>query len=306
MNMKDLKLSTELYGRVVCAALLHNDCIYMGRKGHFEIFPMEPIGVLRSADQGFVTENGYFVDRELGLSVALYFNQIDVKHSPKDMLFSEDLKKENLRVVSFIDGYSYREYDSVLFDKDNLTYDGLRELLMSGQVYDVLKMNESKIFRLIPELEICNGFNQNNKWHVYDVYEHILHVVGGVCSNLCLRLAALFHDIGKPKSYTEDLEGVGHFYNHWNESLKIFMKYKDKFNLTDNEIALICSLIFYHDINIDKINKEDKDKMMEEIGENNISLLFSLKRADLLAQSSEFHYLLSNLEQQEQSLILFK
>ena len=84
------------------------------------------------------------------------------------------------------------------------------------------------------------------------------------------------------------------------------MKYKDKFNLTDNEIALICSLIFYHDINIDKINKEDKDKMMEEIGENNISLLFSLKRADLLAQSSEFHYLLSNLEQQEQSLILFK
>lgn len=301
-----LKFNDELYGRVVCAALLHNDCIYMGRKGHCEIFPMEPIGVLRNAEQGFVTENGYFVDRELGLSIALYFDQINIKHNPKDMLFSEDLKKDNLRVRKFINGYTYREHDSILFDKDSITYDGLKEFLLSDKVYDVIKSNEDNVFELIPELKMCFGFNQNNKWHVYDVYEHILHVISGVDSNLCLRIAALFHDIGKPYSYTEDNDGVGHFYNHWNKSLEIFLKYKDKFNLTDSEIDLISSLIFYHDINIDKMNKDEKDKMIELIGEDNLGLLFSLKRADLLAQSSLFHYLLSNLEQQERSFVLSK
>ena len=38
----------EVYGKIVCAALLHNNCIYMSYKGHWAIFPMEPIGVLRA------------------------------------------------------------------------------------------------------------------------------------------------------------------------------------------------------------------------------------------------------------------
>lgn len=95
-----------------------------------------------------------------------------------------------------------------------MTYSDLIEILISDDVYNGLKQNKEAIFLLIPELKICNGFNQNNKWHIYDVFEHILHVVSGVNNNLCLRLAALFHDIGKPQTYTEDENGVGHFYNH--------------------------------------------------------------------------------------------
>ena len=86
------------YGKIVCAALLHNNCIYMARNGHHELFPMEPIGVLRCASQGFVTENGYFVDRTLALKIATFYDQINNKYNPIDKLLSEDLKKENLRV----------------------------------------------------------------------------------------------------------------------------------------------------------------------------------------------------------------
>ena len=99
----------EEYGRIVCAALLHNNCIYMSKKGHYAIFPMEPIGVLRKAKQGFVTENGYFVDRETGLSIAEYFNQINTKYKPTDRLLSEDLKKENLKILKRVKSYSYKE-----------------------------------------------------------------------------------------------------------------------------------------------------------------------------------------------------
>ena len=188
-------------------------------------------------------------------------------------------------------------------ESDIMTYSDLIEILISDDVYNGLKQNKEDIFLLIPELKICNGFNQNNKWHIYDVFEHILHVVSGVNNNLCLRLAALFHDIGKPQTYTEDENGVGHFYNHWNISLEIFKKYKDNFGLSFDEIILITNLIFYHDINIEKASQSQINDMINKIGYDNLWMLFSLKRADLLAQSSEFHWLISSIDNQEQSLI---
>ena len=104
-----MTIDYDKYGKIICAALLHNNCIYMSKKGHHAIFPMEPIGVLRNAVQGFVTENGYFVDREIGLSIAEYFNQINIKYPPIDRLLSEDLKKDNSRVLRRVKDYSYKE-----------------------------------------------------------------------------------------------------------------------------------------------------------------------------------------------------
>lgn len=103
------EIDYEKYGRVVCAALLHNNCIYTSKLGHYAIFPMEPIGVLKKAKQGFVTENGYFVDRELGLLIAKKYNQIEIKHSPLDQLMSEDLRKEEIKVLKYKKEYTYRE-----------------------------------------------------------------------------------------------------------------------------------------------------------------------------------------------------
>ncbi len=102
-------IDPKKYGRIVCAALLHDNCIYMGKEGHHVIFPMEPIGVLRCAKQGFVTEYGYFVDRETGLVIASFYNQINVKYNPQDKLVSEDLKKEDIKVLKYKKEYSYKE-----------------------------------------------------------------------------------------------------------------------------------------------------------------------------------------------------
>jgi len=184
-----------------------------------------------------------------------------------------------------------------------MTYNKLLEILLSKNVYDEIKNNEIEIFKLIPELKVCKGFNQNNKWHIYDVYEHVLHVVNNVRDNKSLRLAALFHDIGKPIVYFEDMYGVGHFYNHWNTSIEIFNKYKKVLELSIEEYDLIKHLIFYHDINLDKINSNDLNQMMNFIKKDNINLLFELKRADLLAQSPNYHFLLSNIDIQEKKLI---
>ena len=96
-----------------------------------------------------------------------------------------------------------------------MTFEELKEILVSLKPSEEIKKKEQEIFDFIPELEKSKGFNQNNPWHVYDVYEHILHVVDNVDDMFELRLAALFHDIGKPYVYKEDANGIGQFYNHW-------------------------------------------------------------------------------------------
>ena len=78
------------YGKIVCAALNKNGKIYKG-KTHANCFIQEPKGVLVNAEQGFVTSNGKFVNRKVALRIAKHYNQINHKHFPEDMLFSEDL-----------------------------------------------------------------------------------------------------------------------------------------------------------------------------------------------------------------------
>lgn len=77
--------------RIKCAALRHNGKIYIG-KCHGDCFSQEPIGVLRKAEQGFVTDEGNFVDRVEGLRIAEEAGQIVEKHRPWHWLMSEDFE----------------------------------------------------------------------------------------------------------------------------------------------------------------------------------------------------------------------
>lgn len=49
------------------------------------------------------------MNRETGLYIAEYFGQIDTKYNPQDRLVSEDLKKEDLKVLRYVKKYSYKE-----------------------------------------------------------------------------------------------------------------------------------------------------------------------------------------------------
>ena len=66
---------------------------------------------------------------------------------------------------------------------------------------------------IIPEIVPTYGFDQN-EFHIHDVFEHTLWVLDRAEPDLLVRLAALFHDIGKPQSLTVDETGRRHFYKH--------------------------------------------------------------------------------------------
>lgn len=181
--------------------------------------------------------------------------------------------------------------------------DFLINVLIQEKPSEFIKKNEDKIFELIPELKNCVGFNQNNMWHVYDVYEHILHVVDKVPNNLILRLAALFHDIGKPLVYEEDKLGIGHFYGHWDKSNEIFLEFATRNNLEENIKYIVSNLILYHDLSIEKLEDEELKKLLTIFDKNGIIMLYQLKRSDLLAQNKKFHFMLDDYEQEKNKIL---
>lgn len=185
-----------------------------------------------------------------------------------------------------------------------MSINDLYKILLSDKPSIKIKNNEEELFELIPELEKCKGFNQNNDWHIYDVYEHILHVVDYVDNDIILRLAALFHDIGKPLVYTEDINGIGHFYGHWIKSQDIFLLFALNHNIDEDIRCVVSNLILYHDKNMGKLNDNELKHILELFDYDGIELLFNLKRADLLAQNSKYHYLLNDCEEQKKKILL--
>ena len=67
---------------------------------------------------------------------------------------------------------------------------------------------------VFPELTPMVGFEQHNVHHCYVVYTRTAVAVDHVPPELKLRLAMLFHDIGKPATFSMGEDGQGHFYGH--------------------------------------------------------------------------------------------
>ena len=67
---------------------------------------------------------------------------------------------------------------------------------------------------MLPEILPCVGFDQRNPHHCYDVWEHTARAVGAAPPTRVLRWTMLLHDLGKPKCFTQDANGIGHFYGH--------------------------------------------------------------------------------------------
>ena len=74
--------------------------------------------------------------------------------------------------------------------------------------------------------------------------------------------------------------------------------------MTDMEVSEIFDDAFVSvtgrlaSLNLDKMDDAALTEMVKRIGKEHMTLLFAIKRADLLAQSSVYHGLLSNIQKQ--------
>lgn len=160
----------------------------------------------------------------------------------------------------------------------------LCQLLCGKSALQVLLDYSDVISEIIPELKPCVGFDQNNRFHQYTVYDHIAHAVSNYSGkDISIKMALLLHDIGKPSCYTEDENG-GHFYGHSIPSRDLADKALTRLQFNDKTKSEILDLVLYHDSPIEPTEKTVK-RWLNKIGEERFRQLLEVKIADILAHA---------------------
>lgn len=106
-----------------------------------------------------------------------------------------------------------------------------------------------------PEVSKMVGFEQKNSHHCYDLWEHTLRTVEGIKSDGLtpeqfkkLRIAAFFHDIGKPDvAKFNEQTGQQVFYGHAMHSVNVASPILEKLGYNEQEIAQLGFYIGHHD-----------------------------------------------------------
>lgn len=139
----------------------------------------------------------------------------------------------------------------------------------------------------LPELDRCVGFEQNTKYHCYDVFEHTLHALELYRGNdLITALGILLHDIGKPLCYTEDEQG-GHFKGHAPVGVEITREVLGRLRFDNETVRRMELLIEWHDIPLSAEKKRVK-RLMQKLTDADILRLLEIKRCDRLAHAVDY------------------
>ena len=141
---------------------------------------------------------------------------------------------------------------------------------------------------VLPELLPMRGFDQRNRHHNRDVLSHSAAAMEHMPPESVLRLAALFHDVGKPELFTVDAQGVGHFYGHARRSAEIADAIATRLRLDRASRERIVTLVQHHALIIEPEPRAVKRALGRLTPEVFFQLL-QLKRADNLAQAPEYH-----------------
>ncbi|WP_242847958.1 CCA tRNA nucleotidyltransferase [Inediibacterium massiliense] len=215
--------------------------------------------------------------------------------------FKED-KLRILRAFRFASRYNFTISDeithAILIDNDisHLSKERLREELNKIIVSEkpsvwLIKMREFGLLeQIIPDISKCYDFNQHNPNHNKDVFEHILSVIDHIEPKLMLRLAALFHDIGKPNVFTMDENGIGHFYSHHKESSRICRKIMVDLKYSNKEIEYVSELVYHHMARYRKLRSSSVKKFINKVGVDKLDDLFKLFVADRVSSKPPYDF----------------
>lgn len=163
----------------------------------------------------------------------------------------------------------------------------LSKLLCGKNVRAVLTEYADIFAEIIPEIKAMKGFDQHNFHHIHDVLTHTAVVTENTPPLLHLRLAALFHDIGKPYCFSLDESGTGHFYSHASKSALIAERCLKELRCDNKTKETVIRLVKLHDTPIEESEKIIK-RRLNSMGSELFFDLIKLKRADTAGLAPEF------------------
>jgi tRNA nucleotidyltransferase (CCA-adding enzyme) len=166
--------------------------------------------------------------------------------------------------------------------------DELRKLLLAprpSQGMEIMRQT-GLLAEVLPELLPAVGCVQN-RYHKHDVYSHILATVDAAIPDFIVRMAALLHDLGKPRTQAprDDSPGEFTFYRHEQVSTEMAEAIGLRLRLSAAERNTICSLVsghmfFYRPDWTDGTVR----RFVRRVGPELVPLLFALREADIASR----------------------
>ncbi|MFA5746973.1 MAG: HD domain-containing protein [Candidatus Paceibacterota bacterium] len=136
---------------------------------------------------------------------------------------------------------------------------------------------------ILPEL--LEGYKVGqNKHHVYDVYEHSIRCLAFAAKkkfNFHVRMAALLHDIGKPR--TKRGEGSDStFYGHDIVGARMARQALSRLKFSNKDAEKITLLVRFHLFyyNVDEVGESSIRRLVRNVGMENIEELLQVRMAD--------------------------
>ena len=161
-----------------------------------------------------------------------------------------------------------------------------RKLVSGRNAGEVIRKYADVLGVVIPELAAMKGFEQHNPYHRYDVLEHCIRAMEAVKTTPenrdYMKMAALFHDIGKPETYSMDENGIGHFYSHPAMSEVLVSGIMKRFKADNFTARRVAVLVKRHDLIFEKDERLLK-KWMNRLGADVLAEILEIKLADNMA-----------------------
>ncbi|HEY2476903.1 MAG TPA: HD domain-containing protein [Candidatus Cybelea sp.] len=139
-------------------------------------------------------------------------------------------------------------------------------------------LRETNVLRFVwPELLEGVGVEQN-EWHAYDVWGHMMATVDAApAGDLTLRLAALLHDVGKPR--TKD---GPHFYRHEIVGAEMSEAMLERFRFPGETTRTVVHLVRQHMYNADpEMSDASLRRFIRRAEPSRLEHLFALRHADI-------------------------
>ncbi|MFO0676764.1 MAG: HD domain-containing protein [Polyangiaceae bacterium] len=157
-----------------------------------------------------------------------------------------------------------------------------------SRAFDV--MRETGILGVsCPELLEGVGMAQN-KWHGYDVWRHGMECMDACVGDPILRIAALFHDVGKPRTRAfSDKTQDYTFYDHDRVGAEVVAPICTRLRFSNDERERIAHLVRHHLFHYtDAWSDAAVRRWVRRVGRERIDDLYALNEADVRAKGRSF------------------
>jgi poly(A) polymerase len=157
---------------------------------------------------------------------------------------------------------------------------------------------------VLPELVKIVGFGDGESHK--DVWRHTKQVVIQCLPRLAVRWAALFHDIGKPRTRSVAPDGAVHFFHHAEEGARMFERLDRRLGLfsKDPELGSDIRFLILHHQRAHQYEEEWTDSAVRRFARDvggALDDLMALSRADMTTKRREkrrrFLYQLKDLQE---------